>query len=152
MTYQTEATSLSGFVQHVACKRLPSGYYFYTEGRVPPGKDPRATDAKLVSRYGIDISASARSWRKREGLADLHYLRFDRAFLILAGHRQHEFFVKESVLDASGHEKPTGTFCNGSTTLGTRPALYRFLGRGLLATPTKKRLGTSIGHLIIFGS
>jgi hypothetical protein len=89
---------------HLACNLLPSGYYFYVHERVPVGKEPRAIDAKLISRYGIDISASARSRRKRAGLANLHYLRFERDFLLLATHGQHEFFVKESMLDARGHE------------------------------------------------
>ena len=105
MSYECDATSLEGFVQHLACNLLPAGYYFYVHERVPADKDPRAVDAKLVSRYGIDISPSARHRRKRAGLANLHYIRFDRDFLILASYGKHLFFEKESMLDASGHEK-----------------------------------------------
>ena len=105
MSYRCEATSLEGFIQHLACNLLPAGYYFYIHERVPEGKDPRTVDAKLLSRYGIDLSPSARYRRKRAGNANLHYLRFDRDFLILATHGQHSFFEKESKLDAGGHEQ-----------------------------------------------
>lgn len=96
MPYRCEATSREGFIQHLACNLLPAGYWFYVLGRIPEGKDPRATDAKLLGRYGIDISPSARSRRKRAGLSNLHYIRFGREFLLLATHGKHPFFADES--------------------------------------------------------
>ena len=96
MAYKCEATSLVGFIQQLACNLLPSGYYFYVQGRVPDGKDPRAVDAKLLARYGIDISPSARSRRKRAGLANLHYLRLGRDFVLLATHGRSPFFEAEA--------------------------------------------------------
>ncbi|MBN9520140.1 hypothetical protein J0H58_16700 [bacterium] len=96
MGYQCEATSLEGFVQQLACNLLPSGYYFYVQGRVPEGKDPRAVDRKLLGKYGIDLSRSARARRKRAGLANLHYLRFSREWVLLATHGQSPFFEAEA--------------------------------------------------------
>lgn len=96
MNYRCEATSREGLIQHLACNLLPAGYWFYVLGRIPEGKDPRATDAKLLGRYGIDISPSARSRRKRAGLANLHYLRLGREFLLLATHGEHPFFSDEA--------------------------------------------------------
>lgn len=96
MVYRCEANSPEGFIQHLACNLLPSGYWFYVLGRVPKGKDPRAVDAKLLDRYGIDISPSARSRRKRAGLANLHYLRLGPDFLLLATHGQSPFFEAEA--------------------------------------------------------
>jgi hypothetical protein len=96
MAYKCEATSLVGFIQQLACNLLPSGYYFYVQGRVPDGKNPAAVDAKLLARYGIDISPSARSRRKRAGLANVHYLRLGRDFVLLATHGQSPFFAAEA--------------------------------------------------------
>lgn len=52
-------------------------------------------DAKLIDRYGIDISKWARARRKRQGLSNLHYLRFGRFFVLVATLGEHRFFVEE---------------------------------------------------------
>lgn len=96
MTYRFEATSLEGFIQHLASNLLPHGYFFYVRGRVPDGKDPAAVDRKIMTKYGVGLSPSARSRRKRAGLANLHYLRLGREWVLLASHGQHEFFDAEA--------------------------------------------------------
>lgn len=96
MKYRCVATSLTGFVQQIATAYLPYGYWFYVTGTVPLGKDPAAVDAKLLERYGIALSRSARVRRKQAGLANLHYLRFDRFFVLLATHGRHHFFAAEA--------------------------------------------------------
>ncbi len=63
---------------------------------MPAGKDPAAVDAKLLDRYGIGVSPSARSRRKRAGLANLHYIRFGSDFLLLSTHGQWPFFEAEA--------------------------------------------------------
>lgn len=95
--YRCEAASLAGFVQQVAARYVASGYVFYVRGRVPAGKDPRAIDAKLVGRYGIDCSKFVRARRKRAGGANVHYIRYRDAFLLLAtgSQRADPFFVHE---------------------------------------------------------
>lgn len=100
--YRFEATSVEGFVQQLAVSYLGHGYWFYVMGEVPEGKDPRLVDKKLVERYQIDLSKWARARRKRAGLANLQYLRFDRVFLLLATHGSHTFFLEEasSIRDA----------------------------------------------------
>lgn len=95
MTYRHEATTLEGFVQHLVSNLLPHGYWFYVQGRIPEGKDPQAVDAKLIEKYGVGMSPSARSRRKRAGLANLHYLRFGREWVLLSTYGQHEFFEAE---------------------------------------------------------
>ncbi|MBX9622579.1 MAG: hypothetical protein K2X82_02080 [Gemmataceae bacterium] len=96
MSYRFEATSLEGFVQHLAANLLPHGYFFYVRGRVPDGKDPAAIDRKMMGKYGVDLSPSARSRRKRAGLANLHYLRFGREWVLVATHGRHDFFEAEA--------------------------------------------------------
>lgn len=95
MQYRAEATSVVGFVQQIACCYLRHGYWFYVTGRIPGHKDPRAVDAKLVAKYGIEVSESTRLRRKRAGFANLQYLRHGRFFVILATRGVHKFFDEE---------------------------------------------------------
>ena len=60
MQYRYLTTSLTGCVQQLACNILPHGYWFYCMGRVPDKKDPFAIDAKLLGKYGIEISRQQR--------------------------------------------------------------------------------------------
>ena len=97
MKYRHEVTSVEGFVQMVASNYLPHGYWFYVTGRVPDGKDPSRIDEKILSKYGIELSRQQRARRKQQGLANLHYIRFQDLFVILATHGQHPFFAAEAV-------------------------------------------------------
>jgi hypothetical protein len=96
MEYRAEATSIGGFIQQLAVSFVGKGYFFYVTGSIPEGKDPRAVDEKLISRYGIDISKWARARRKQAGSANLQYIRFDRFFVLLATHGRHQFFEEEA--------------------------------------------------------
>lgn len=96
MKYRHEVTSIAGFVQMVASNYLPHGYWFYVTGRVPEGKDPSRIDEKILSKYGIELSRQQRARRKQQGLANLHYIRFQDLFVILATHGQHPFFAAEA--------------------------------------------------------
>ena len=53
-------------------------------------------DHKLMERYGVDRSRWARARSKRAGGANVHYLRWKHAFLILATHGRHRFFEDEA--------------------------------------------------------
>ena len=94
--YRFEAISVAGFVQQLAVSYLGHGYWFYVMGEIPEGKDVRLVDEKLLARYRIDLSKWARARRKRVGFANLHYLRYDRVFLLLATHGSHPFFLEEA--------------------------------------------------------
>jgi hypothetical protein len=74
---------------------LPHGYWFYVTGRVPGGKNPALVDRKLLSKYGIELSKWGRARRKRGGAANLHYLRFDHFFVLIATRGRHPFFQEE---------------------------------------------------------
>jgi hypothetical protein len=52
-------------------------------------------DNKLIAKYGIDLSRQARCRRKLAGRANLHYLRHEGFFILLATHGQHTFFESE---------------------------------------------------------
>ena len=96
MGYRYEATSVEGFIQQLATNYLPHGYWFYVSGCLPVGKDATALDQKLTQKYGICMSRQARARRKLSGLANLHYLRYERFFLIVATHGKHRFFAEEA--------------------------------------------------------
>lgn len=93
--YRCEAATEAGFVQQLAVSYLGHGYCFYVVGEIPATKDPATVDAKLIARYGIGISRWARARRKKAGLANMHYLRHGRFFILLASHGEHRFFTEE---------------------------------------------------------
>jgi len=95
MEYRCVATSVEGFVQQLAVAYITHGYWFYVAGQIPEGKDPAAVDAKLIDRYGIAITKWARCRRKKQGLANMQYLRHERFFVLLASKGRHEFFDRE---------------------------------------------------------
>lgn len=95
MEYRCVTTSVEGFVQQLAVAYITHGYWFYVAGEIPEGKDPAAVDAKLIARYGIAISKWARCRRKKQGLANMQYLRHERFFVLLATKGRHEFFERE---------------------------------------------------------
>lgn len=86
-------------MQILTANYLSAGYYFYSLGRIPEGKDPAAVDAKLVEKYGIDVSRSTRWRRKKAGYGNVHLIRFEHSFLLLCTHGRHEFFEKEDWRD-----------------------------------------------------
>lgn len=97
MVYRYEARTIEGFVQQLAVQYVTKGYWFYVTGIVPKDKDPRRIDQKLLAKYEVDISKWARSRRKAAGLANVHYLRHERFFVLLATHGNHRFFDEEKV-------------------------------------------------------
>ena len=96
MEYRCVATSVAGFVQQLVSCYLPHGYWFYVSGIIPPGKDPESVDEKLLARYGIGVSRTSRARRKAVGVANVHYLRCERRFLLLATHGFHPFYDDEA--------------------------------------------------------
>lgn len=102
MEYRCVAGSVTGFVQQLASCYLPHGYWFYVSGVIPFGKDPRDVDAKLIAKYGIGMSRTSRARRKAVGIANVHYLRYERRFVLLATHGFHPFYDEEarSIRDA----------------------------------------------------
>jgi len=95
MEYRCVATSVAGFVQQLVSCYLPHGYWFYVSGIIPPGKDPDTIDQKLMGKYGIGVSRTSRARRKSVGIANVHYIRYERRFLLLATHGFHPFYDDE---------------------------------------------------------
>jgi hypothetical protein len=98
MEYRCEATSVAGFVQQLAVAYVGHGYFFYVTGEIPERKDPRVIDKKLIAKYGVAISKTARARRKAAGFANVQYIRFRRFFVIVATPGRHSFFDEESFI------------------------------------------------------
>lgn len=95
MEYRCAATSVTGFVQQLAVNYVTHGYWRYVTGMLPESKDIARIDAKLVDKYGIDISPWSRARRKKRGLANLQYIRHDRFFVLVATEGAHPAFLRE---------------------------------------------------------
>ncbi len=91
MKYRCVASSPEGLVQQVAVCYLRHGYWFYVTGHVRKGVDPEALDRKLIEKYGIALSERERTSRKRRGLANMQYIRYQNWFLLLATQGHHPF-------------------------------------------------------------
>jgi len=89
MDYKYEVTSLTGFLQRIATHLLPKGYYFFVQGTLPEGKDPRTLDAKLLAKYDVAKSEGARRWRKSQGLGNVQYVRYQHRWILVATHGDH---------------------------------------------------------------
>jgi hypothetical protein len=95
VSYRYLATSPQGFIQQLAVCYLKNHYFFYVMGCVREGKDPLAVDVQILERYGIAMSKWARLRRMRAGAAKVQYLRYERAYLILATAGEHPFLRAE---------------------------------------------------------
>ena len=94
--YRCRAVLLPAFIQQLAVAYVANGYWFYVHGWIPLNKDAEAVDRKLIEKYGIDVSKWERARRKKVGLANLHYLRHGRHFVLIATHGRHAFFDEEA--------------------------------------------------------
>jgi hypothetical protein len=95
MKYQYLCASENGFVQQLAVAYVNHGYWFYVTGIVPQNKNALLVDGKLMEKYNVAISKWARARRKRQGLANIHYLRHRQFFVLIATKGRHEFFEQE---------------------------------------------------------
>lgn len=109
-TYHAVASTVEGFVQQVAVSYLSNGYFFFVQGWVPEGKDPKSVDEKLLEKYGIAISKWSRARRKQVGLANMQYIRFGRVFLLMATHGRHKFFDEEKGTIKDARKSPIRAF------------------------------------------
>ena len=108
MQYRCEATSVEGFVQQIACCYLGHGYWWYVTGKIPRHKSPRAVDQKLIHRYELGLSKRMRARRKQLGLANVHYLRHEHFFVLLATAGRHRLFEDEKGRVRDFRKSPLG--------------------------------------------
>lgn len=81
--YKYLTTTQTGFVQQ-AMKYLMHSYFFYVRGFVRDDDDEDRIDQEILEKYGLDISRTERSRRKKQGFASVQYLRHDRDWVLMA--------------------------------------------------------------------
>ena len=103
--------SLRVFLKTLVTGYLVKGYYFYVSGHIPdrvPEEDLPSIDQKMIRKFRCDYSRATRVRRKKAGLANCHYLRFRRDFILVCtqglgsvGGELHPFFAEhqEQVLE-----------------------------------------------------
>lgn len=96
MMYRHVAASENAFVQQLAVAYVNHGYWYYVKGIIPPHKEASAVDEKLIEKYDIAISKWARARRKKQGLANMHYMRYQQFFVLIATRGEHVFFGEEA--------------------------------------------------------
>ncbi|MCK4659365.1 MAG: hypothetical protein KAV82_07575 [Phycisphaerae bacterium] len=104
--YRNIATSEAGFVQQLAVGYVNHGYWFYVTGCVPDHKQPELIDQKLVEKYDIAVSKWTRARRKRQGLANVHYLRHEEFFVLIATKGVHPLFEEERTVIRDVRREP----------------------------------------------
>lgn len=94
-TYRCVASSALGFIQQIAVSYLPHGYHHYVSGVISDDKDPVTVDSALLAKYDIALSRSARHRRRVAKVGNVHYIRFERFFVLLADDFPHRFHTEE---------------------------------------------------------
>lgn len=98
MGQQFVASSVVGFVRHLALYHVNRGYEFYLTGRVPERKraTPAEVDRAIVEKYGVAMSKYARHRRRRAGEAAVAYFRHGDFWVMVATEGAHRFFDDNS--------------------------------------------------------
>ena len=92
--YPCEAGNIDAFLAQLV-RYVSSGHYFYIRCLIPKGKDPAAVDCKLLDLYGIRRKRWQRKRRNLKSNAGIHYLRYDRLFVVMLTKGQHEAFYRD---------------------------------------------------------
>lgn len=102
--YDWVAISADGFVRQLAGNILRHGYRFYVAGEIKPTTDVSRFDEVIQEKFSYNMSRSER-WRRKNacgpdgdklGLANVHYLRFKRFYVLIATEGKHPFFDAHS--------------------------------------------------------
>lgn len=96
--YRWLASSVDGFIEQLV-RYINGGHYFYVTGRMPLGKDPLRIDAKLLDKFECVQPRWRRSRRKLAGIASVHYLRYERSWILIATHGLGPFYEEHSADD-----------------------------------------------------
>lgn len=102
MKYRCIVKSPEAVVQLIAASYLRHGYYWYVTGYIPADKDPTQVDRKLIEKYQIAVTEWERARRRKAGLANAQFIRYDRWFIILLTSGHHK--IRDSIRDGGEGE------------------------------------------------
>lgn len=108
--YQWVATTPEGFVRHLVSYYLRFGYRFYVTGSIKPTRSVDEFDEIMEGKFRYRMS---RSWRNRRknargadgnvlGLANVHYLRYGRFWILVCTKGKHWFYEEHVKRDRHG--------------------------------------------------
>jgi hypothetical protein len=92
--YRYLARNRAAFIAQIV-RYISRGYYFYICCQVPEGKFPEAVDEKLLARYDVRQHRWRRERRNLKDAAAVHYLRFDRTFVLMLTKGRHDAFYAD---------------------------------------------------------
>ena len=89
-----KAEILGIFLWKVAYHYVKYGYCMYALREIPEGKDLNGIDEKIRSAYAVTYCRMTRLRRKKEGMANVVYIRYRRSFILLGTPGAHESFSR----------------------------------------------------------
>ena len=107
-----------GFV-HQVVQYVRTGYWFFVAGTIPAHKTGLAVDEKILRLYDIRCSPWTRARRKKKGRANLHYLRFENEWVLMATKGSHS---------TKGGANQANFFRSGNRIRDARRSPIRFRG------------------------
>jgi len=81
------------------CGYVMHGHYFYNACVAGKDTDLREMDRKIIEAYGLDMTRSARRWRRQKGHGSLQYIRHGRFYVIVATEDEAVFRGREPTMD-----------------------------------------------------
>ena len=96
--YPCVAASRQAFIDQLAYAYIAYGYRFYVTGVVPERLTSGELDARLIEKFGLDISRDRRSSQRAAGDGSIHYLRHDRFWVLIStpARNGNQFFTENT--------------------------------------------------------
>lgn len=98
-----EAVTLGMFLSKVMLY-MRYGYVRYAVREIPPTKDVNRVDRKILTSYSVTFHRTTRANRRKKGLANAIYIRFNYTFILLATSGTHEAF--DRIVSRNFHTTP----------------------------------------------
>ncbi|MDJ0591895.1 MAG: hypothetical protein QNJ72_18190 [Pleurocapsa sp. MO_226.B13] len=98
-----EVKTLGQFLSKVVLY-MRYGYVHYAVREIPATKDIVEVDQKILAAYSITFHRTTRAIRRKKGLANVMYIRFQYTFILLATYGIHEAF--DNIVSFDFHATP----------------------------------------------
>ena len=82
--YPCVAASPKAFVEQLAYAYIHYGYRYYVTGVVPQRLAAGQFDARIIEKFGLDISRHKRRKQRSEGFGSIHFIRHNRFWVLIS--------------------------------------------------------------------
>lgn len=86
-----EVKTLGKFLSKIM-QYMRYGYVRYAVRKIPLTKNVNRVDKKIITAYSVTFHRTSRANRRKKGLANVAYIRFNHTFILLATYGTHEAF------------------------------------------------------------